>query len=1051
MQTFDERRVATIMFVDMCGYTAFIGDEDPEEVARVLEQLKRIASEVVEACGGIINQFVGDEIVGLFGVRQSYEDDACRAVTATLTLHARAREMGLVGTRRTFQCVLHSGIETGLVIARARDFRAGVYDVVGEPINLAARLRSLAGSDEILVGPRTLSLIAPFFVTEPLAPFVPRGTTREITPVRVLGASTAQRPFDTALRRGLTHYVGRELELTRIVEVAREVEQGSGRCLSVSGPPGMGKTRLFFEAQRRLESVLARIPFVLVGRCAAYGRAEPYQPFVDALRKLLEELADDPGLRASAEERALTTLSVSALLRYGDALRAQLAVFAYLLGVETDVHTMPAALAGERLRDAIVDALCVLLETLSDTQLVVLMLEDWHTADEASDAALRQLVTRLAQRRVLFVLNFRSAELSPDAVPSSVHIELTPLDRARTSEVAAAMLQTSRVPDDLTLYMHERTQGNPFFIEEVCRTLVETETVSRRGDAVLLTCPIEQLTTPSSVQAMVRARIDRLLPADKELLRLASVLGNEFSAELLGLLAEASTRLSPRLGSEPRVDLSSPARPRARFDAAQLAELEAHGLLVVARAGEHARFRFKHAITCEVAYADLPLDERQRHHDRIGRAIEQRHEAALAPWYDVLAYHYAASPSTEKAVRFAELAGDRAMRAFSLEQAKNSFRVAINALDKGTHDDPGKREKRVLLSLKWAACCVFNPDREQIAVLEVSLGWARALDDARLLVRCLCWMAWIAHVVGEQQRAVELYEQALKECDALHDDALVAQIRANIGLSYAMAARHDEAREALSASVSRRQLAEVRSRSEDPRTSVVARATTPNVGGGGYGYTLAYLGMIAGERGDFVEAYRLLEQALAVVEAAGRVALIGAVLCLRAMVESWQHDWTACARTARQVHDIAERVNGGYLRAMSQTLSGAARVFGAGEHDGIDALRAAVEWLDAHQILLSMSWNESWLAEALLLLGRYDDAEHHAERALARREKWDALGEATAYRVLAAVYQERDHDLARACLTLEKARLCAQTKGSLRELALVDLQSSQARARQQRC
>lgn len=1040
MQTFDERRVATIMFVDMCGYTAFIGDEDPEEVARVLEQLKRIASEVVEACGGIINQFVGDEIVGLFGVRQSYEDDACRAVTAALELHARAREMGLVGTRRTFQCVLHSGIETGLVIARARDFRAGVYDVVGEPINLAARLRSLAGSDEILVGPRTLSQIAPFFVTEPLAPFVPRGTTREITPVRVLGASTAQRPFDTALRRGLTQYVGRELELTHIVEVAREVEEGSGRCLSVSGPPGMGKTRLFFEMQKRLESVLARIPFVLVGRCAAYGRAEPYQPFVDALRKLLEELADDPGQRASAAEGASNSLSVSALLRYGNTLRAQLPVFAYLLGVETDVHTMPAALAGERLRDAIVDALCLLLETLSETQLVVLMLEDWHTADEASDAALRQLVARLATRRVLFVLNFRSAELSPDAVPSSLHIELAPLDRTRTSEVAAAMLQTSRVPDDLTLYMHERTQGNPFFIEEVCRTLVETETVTRRGDAVLLTCPIEQLTTPSSVQAMVRARIDRLLPADKELLRLASVLGSEFSAELLGLLAEASTRLSPRAGSEPRVDLG-----------AQLAELEAHGLLTVARAGERARFRFKHAITCEVAYADLPLDERQRHHDRIGHAIERRHEAALAPWYDVLAYHYAASPSTEKAVRFAELAGDRAMRAFSLEQAKNSFRVAINALDKSADGDRAKREKRVLLSLKWAACCVFNPEREQIAVLEVSLGWARALDDARIGVRCLCWMAWIAHVVGEQQRAVELYEQALLECDALHDDALVAQIRANIGLSYAMAARYDEALEALSASVSRRQLAELRSRSEEPSTAIVTRATTPNVGGGGYGYTLAYLGMIAGERGDFVEAYRLLEQALSIVEAAGRVALIGAVLCLRAMVESWQHDWTACARTAREVRNIAERVNGGYLRAMSLTLSGAARVFGAGEHDGIDSLRASVEWLTAHQILLSMSWNEGWLAEALLSLGRYDDAEHHAERALARRDQWDALGEAAAYRVLAAVYQERDHDLARARLTLEKARVCAQTKGSSRELALVDLQSGQTRARQQGC
>ena len=1010
METFDERRVATIVFVDMCGYTAFIGDEDPEEVARVLEQLKRIGSEAVEACGGIVNQFVGDEIVGLFGVRQSYEDDACRAVTAALLMHERARDMGLLGARQAFPCVLHSGIETGLVLARARDFRAGVYDVVGEPVNLAARLRSHAGSDEILVGPRTLSLIAPFFDTEPLAPFIPRGLSSEITPVRVLRPSSAQRPFDAALRRGLTDYVGRDVELTRIMRVVRAAEQGTGSCLSVSGPPGMGKTRLFFEAQKRMRNVLSRVPLVLVGRCAAYGRAEPYQPFVDALRKLLEEVSEDEA-----------TPSLAALLRYDAELSAHLPVFAYLLGTET--HAAPTTLVGERLRAAIVDALSALLAALTRDQLVVLMLEDWHTADEASDAALRQLVLRFAERRVLFVLNFRSAELSRDAVPSSSHIELLPLDRQRTSEIAAAMLHTSRIQEDLTLYIHERTLGNPFFIEEVCRALVETETVARRGDAVLLTCPVEQLTTPSSVQAMVRARIDRLHTKDKELLRLASVLGSEFSAELLGLLARDSARLSARSGPRDAAQLESGLL-------AQLHELEAHGLIYATRTGEHARYRFKHAITCEVAYGDLPLEERRTHHDRIGRAIEQRYEGALAPWYDVLVYHYAASPSTEKAVRFAELAGDRALRAFSLEQAKNSFRVAINGLDRSAGGDPAKQQKRVLLSLKWAACCVFNPAREQLAVLEVSLAWARELADPRSVVRCLCWMAWLSHVVGEQQRAVALYEQALASSDALHDDALVAQIHANIGLSYAMAARYDEARAALSTSVSRRKLAE---------TSGSSKGTTPNVAGGGYGYTLAYLGMIAGERGEFGEAYRSLHQALAIVEATGRLALIGAVLTLRAMVESWQHDWAACARTASEVRSIAERVNGGYLRAMSQTLSGAARVLGAADRAGIDALRASVEWLDVHQILLSMSWNEAWLAESLLALARHDEAEHHAQRALARAPAWDALGEAAAQRVLACVYWERDHDLDKARKALEKARECARKMGSQRELLLIDL------------
>jgi tetratricopeptide (TPR) repeat protein len=139
------------------------------------------------------------------------------------------------------------------------------------------------------------------------------------------------------------------------------------------------------------------------------------------------------------------------------------------------------------------------------------------------------------------------------------------------------------------------------------------------------------------------------------------------------------------------------------------------------------------------------------------------------------------------------------------------------------------------------------------------------------------------------------------------------------------------------------------------------------------------------------------------------------------------------------VHSIAERVNGGYLRAMSQTLSGAARVIGQADPDGIEALRASVEWLDVHQILLSMSWNEAWLAESLLVLGRHDEAEHHAERALARAREWDALGEAAALRVLAGVYRERDRDPDRAKNALEKARECALNKGSRRELLLTEL------------
>ncbi len=1001
MKTFDERRVATVLFVDMCGYSAFIGEEDPEDVARVLEQLKETASSVVEACGGIINQFVGDEIVALFGVRQSHEDDARRAVTAALLLHERARNMGLRGARSHRPCLLHSGIETGLVLARARDLRAGVYDVIGEPVNLAARLRSQAGPDEILLGPRTLAQVAPYFDVEPVESFVPRGMTQVVQPARVLKPSTAQNAFDAALRRGLTDYVGREPELARMMALAHSVEQGKGACLAVAGGPGMGKTRLFYEARRRVRSVLARMPAILVGRCSALAEAPAYHPFVDALQKLIEQLADDQ--------------DVDALLGYGEELAPHLPTYAYLLGREDS----ELSLSGERLREAIVEALVTLLSALARERLALVMLEDWHWADEASSAALRQLIARLAQQRVLFAVNYRSTDLPADSLASTLSLELAPLDRAHTAEMAAIALEAAFVPDELVTHIHETTQGNPFFIEETCRSLIETGAVAQRGAGAMLTCPIAQLTTPTSVQSMVRARIDRMRPADKELLRLASVLGHEFSEDLLLILAQASERLAHEYGS------GEPDELLARLER-QLAQLELNGLIYRAHKGDSARSRFKHNITREVAYADLPREERRAHHERIGRVIEQREP--LAPWYDQLAHHFGASPSLDKAVLYAERAADHALRAFSLQRAMKHYRSAITGLDSSPLSKDQQR-RRVEMSLKWAACCVFNPAREQLAVLEQSLHWARELHDARAAARCLCWMAWLAHVVGDQQRAVELYSTALSEAQGLHDDVFSAQIRGNIGHSYAMATRYDEALDALHHTLGARQ-----------RESWLV--------GGGYGYTLAYLGMIAGDQGEFERAHQLFEGALTTVNETGRLALVGTVLTMRAMVEGWQRDFSAVQRTAAQVRDIAERVSGGHLRAMSDTLAGSARVFGRNEPAGLDAMQGAVRWLDMHRIYLTMSWNEAWLAEAFARNGMFHEAEAAASHALVRSTAWDALGEVAARRVRALVYLERDQDPFRAERELQFAYDAAERKHSKRELALVALARAGLRARQ---
>ena len=989
-----ERREVTVLFCDLGGYTEWNEEAEPEDVALTMDRIKQQAVSTFEAHGGVANQFIGDEILGLFGVAASHDDDPSRAVFAALALHAFVRAQVLYRANGELRALrMHSGIETGLVYARVRDPRSGLWEVTGDAINTAARLRSLASEDEILVGPATQRLIAPYFDTVALPPAIVRGKVAPLRAHRVLRAASAPWRFDAARARGLTRYVGRDQPLAHLHAALEQAQAGRGGVVRVVGPAGIGKTRLLYEFRKQV-SRRGRVnaPYVAHGRCLGYGEVAPFQPFVEAL------LGRARG-RAAARTRALAR--IRRLRVVSDEVLSALALL--LLPEQTQAKD---SLQGDLLRDAIIAALLELLASVAARRPLLLLIEDWQWADEPSRAALRRMAQSARGQRLLIVLNERGGD-GADAPeePASQRIVLQPLDEESTEAVASAALRVQALPDGLVRFVHERAHGNPFFVEEICRSLVDAGALERRGDVLALAKPLSALRAPSTVQAIVRARIDGLSPRHKAILRVGAVIGGEFSLELLARLA----------GEQP--------------DEAEalLLALEAQGLVFRVSAGPPPSYRFKHAITLEVAYESVPLDERRWLHGQAARLTEQAVDGvALETKCELLAHHYGRSADRDKALEYAVLAGDKAWRAFSLQSADTYYRRALTLLDSARGSDGQSAKSWVDVSVRWARVGLYNPHADQVIALRKAEQLAQQFRDRRGACLCYNWMSWIEYALGNHEQAVATSSAFLEAARGLGDSALLGQALTNLGLSHAIAANYDQAAALICEGIEQR----------------------GRFRGTSYAYAIGYLALMAGDRGDFAAASAHLAEATELVGPTARPTLLGPLLVQRTMVAAFRGDWEDCARSASEALEIAQHIDGNYIRAMALTFEGYASFMAVGSDEARAAerlesslalLQEALALLDARGIYLHASLTSSALAEVLVLAGRHEAARTFAEQSLARARAGDRMGEVMALRALSTAAALGERDLSTARAWKERALAAARSKLSPREEALTRL------------
>ncbi len=969
------RRVTTVLIADLVGYTSLTEQLDPEDLERVMKRLiegERLI--VTERYDGMIFGSDGDDVKALFGDPVAHEDDPCRAVRCAFELQQFARQVQQEFPQlQDYPLQLHAGICTGVVITKGGD--RGGYGPTGDAINTAARLVNVAKAGEIVVETTTHRAIASVFDTELVGSVPLKGKQDPVDVYRVL------RPiprgwFELARERGLGPFVGRASALSVLEATLQRACDGHGGFVAVSGEPGVGKTRLLFELRQRIPQAVR----VVLVECDAAPTVSSFHPVIVFIREVLGLVAGDtPDI-----QRAVVAASATEL---DPGLDEYVPIFLQLLSLRKDDTPLPSHLRDERLARAIQDGVSMLATAAARQHPLVLLLEDWHLADEASRAAMSELIEDGSSRGILVVLTYRS-EWTPEwqgEAPAEIRLSPLRLDDAR--KVIAARLHEDAPSETLVQRLYQHTGGNPLFLDEICRVLKESGV--RTGSAREL----DEIEIPGTVQAVIRARIDRLEPRLRRMLRIASVLGLFFPTNLLAKLAEeGETNVDVMLGELQRLDLVGEEKLADRTE---------------------PRYRFKHAITREVAYASLLLEDRRELHRRAGAAIEALYSAErLAEHDEIVADHYERGGQLERAAEFARRAGDKAAASFALGAARAWYRRAIGILD-ALGEKPDAVRERIDVSGRWAEACVYDPAAAEGTVLERSYELAEKSKDHRRAARAVYWMGWFEHAHGNHHKATRHFERAFELVEEMKDGRLVPQLQANLGQT----AYH---RGELALAESRLERAIV----SDGRTIITANA-------------LGYLALIDAEHGRFSVANERVELALQIVRELEQRQLEGSILTIAAYVAMFQGYWESCIDRAEQMRDIAATIDAPYILAMSKTAAGYARWFLSGDRGAFAAMREAIGELETSGSKLSMSVNYACLAEVMALAGEAVEARQLAEKARDRATAGDRVGEIQAHRALGIAEMRTEHPrIAAARARFEEGIALAVARRSQREAAL---------------
>jgi class 3 adenylate cyclase/tetratricopeptide (TPR) repeat protein len=962
-----ERKQVTVLFADLQGSMQLLAERDPEEAREILDPILELMMEAVHWYDGTVNQVMGDGIMALFGAPLAQEDHALRACYAALRIHEGVKRYARKRADSGTAIHVRIGVDSGEVVVRAigSDLRMD-YSAIGQTTHVASRMEQMAEPGTTVLAPAVVKLVEGYVRTRSLGRRMVKGLADPLEPFELLGAEPVRSRLQARAGR-LSKFVGRAEELHRLGDVAERARRGHGQVLAVVSDAGVGKSRLYAEF---LRSPGARGCLVLETGCVSYRKA-PYLPVIELLRAYFQV----------AEQEAPFTTRQKVVAKLAS-LEVALDTFAppcfWLLDVPVDDSRWERLDPEQRRRRAL-DSVRTLLLLECRRQPVIAVFEDLHWIDAESQAFLDGLVDALGAAPLLLLVNYRPEYQHGWATRSHYHyLRVDGLPPETADELTEALLGADPSLRPLKRMLAERTDGNPFFIEEMVRTLGETNALAgERGDHRLVQ-PVENLRIPPTVQAVLAARIDRLPSDPKRLLQCAAVGGSDVPFALL-----------LEVGDVPAAELRE-----------GLGRLQAAELLYETQLFPDIEYTFRHTLTHDVAYGSVVSERRRTLHARIADALERLHAGRLAEQVERLAHHTVRAEAWSRAVGYLRQAGDKALSRSASREAADWFTQALDALAHMPTDSDGLRlgvDLRLDLRAALYALGEFEPMLERLREAD---ELARKLDDPRRV-------AWVSIHIGEHWRqtgrftqALELIERALLLGETVGDPAVRLAAHQYLGLACHAVGDY------------RRATAHMRTVAELPEDDAVPAQFRPTQAGSRAGFRAGSLGWLTrclAETGDFDEGRAHGRDAIRIAEGIDHpYSLVSACWGL-GYLHAVQGDFGNAALVLDRA--LATAREAGVTRLFPQVMRvlGLAYARTGRPTEGIALLEEALRIVDSIGLVVGHSSTLALLGEAYVLAGHQERAAAVAEQAFAIARDHGQQGDrATALRLLGDVAAHRE-------------------------------------------
>ena len=685
-----ERKLVTVMFCDMKGYTSLSEKLDPEDVYSIMDQVYEILIREVHAFEGTVNELTGDGIMALFGAPLALEDAPQRAIRSALAIHHKIARFSDKLRRENPGAPplkMRVGIHTGPVVVGTlgNDLRVE-FKAVGDTVNLASRMETMAEPGTTFVTEDTFKLTEGYFRFEGLGAQDIKGKEKAVNVFRVIAPSTRRTRFDVSTERGLTRFVGRERELEIMLDCLERTKTGRGQAISIVAEAGIGKSRLLYEFRKAIAN--EDVTF-FEGRCLSYSRNVPFYPIIDLLKSVFGLKEDD------SEE------DIKEKLKKGlQALNAdETSILPYLLEVLSvkDTGLNPMALSPEGKRDRISSALKQVVLKGASQRPLVLAIEDLYWVDNSSVDVFKDLLDDIGGAAVFLIFTYR---------PNFVHtwgaksyhsqITLNHLSNQRKPRPwRQSLLGTENIESDLEELILEKTEGVPLYIEEFIRTLKELKIIAQTEGPYRIVKDVRELSVPSTIQDVIMARVDALPETAKEVLQAGSVIEREFSYVMI----QKVTGLTEK-------ELLS-----------ALSVLKDAELVFERGIYPDSSFIFKHALTRDVVYNSLLTKKRKKLHEATGNIIEASAGERLSEYYEVLAEHFTRSDRYEKAIEYLKLAERKAEKSGLIHDAISYAEKRASCIEVAPSVPDMEKQivnARVVIGLYWTQLTRLMEAKEAI-------------------------------------------------------------------------------------------------------------------------------------------------------------------------------------------------------------------------------------------------------------------------------------------------------------------------------------------------